>query len=46
MYYNEELINGDWYFKTTPKGKWKLFTREMLLGKLEDKQVLINILRS
>ena len=44
MYYNEKFIDGDWYFKRTPKGEWRLFTRAMLLGKLEEGQILIDIL--
>jgi len=46
MYYNEKFIDGDWYFKTNPKQEWKLFTRGMLLGKLADRQTLIDVLTS
>jgi len=38
MYYIEECVDGEWYYKHTPKGKWKLFTREMLLQKILHEQ--------
>ena len=35
MYYKEEFIDGEWYYKNRPLGRWHLFTREMLINKIE-----------
>lgn len=30
MYYEEELINGIWHYRTTPNGEWVEMTKEQI----------------
>jgi hypothetical protein len=34
MYYEEELINGIWHYKTTPNGEWVEMTKEQISERL------------
>jgi hypothetical protein len=35
VFYEEKLIDGVWYWRTSPDGEWILFTQEKYIAKLE-----------
>ena len=45
MYYEEELINGVWYYKTMPRGEWKPMSIVRLTNKIASQQRDLNKLR-
>jgi hypothetical protein len=46
MYYEEQIINGELYYRTSPDGRWNYMSREMLNEKLIDAKEEIKILQS
>ena len=45
MYYNEKLINGIWYYKTSPRMEWKPMSVVQLTNKIAAQERELNKLR-
>lgn len=45
MYYQEKWINGELYYKHSPKGKWYKFTEEMYIKRLIEREHEITSLK-
>lgn len=46
MYYAEELINGIWHYRTTPKGEWIEMTKEQISERLNKERKRLKELES
>lgn len=45
MFYQEKWINGELYYKNTPKGKWYKYTKEQYIRRLINKEEEILLLK-